>query len=185
MARFLVLGSLLFSTAALAGPGLFPQPSVLSLTSPEVDLAAEQIPEPHVPTLLAAGAFAGLLATPLALAAGAAFGTISNNLYAGLVPGLLPALLVPPLVVVFTEWLVAERSGEGRFRLIPALLVAVVAQAAILAVGIFTGVNATNGSGIAVISLASAVALPTVTTAMLKLTERSPVVSVPVLTGSF
>jgi hypothetical protein len=122
---------------------------------------------------------------PAALLAGQAFGGLSNNLYAALVPSLLTALLIPPLAVTITEWMVAERSGKGRFRLVPTLLVTIVAQAAIIAAGIFLGANATSGSGVAVMTLASVVVLPTVTTAMLKLTERPPVLSVPVLSGTF
>ena len=116
---------------------------------------------------------------------GAEIGKGPNSLYGALIPTLLTGLLLPPLAVVITEWIVAERSGKGRFRLIPTLLVAVVGQAAIMAAGILLGVNGTNGSGIAVMTLASAVVLPTITTAMLKVTERAPIVSVPVLSGNF
>jgi hypothetical protein len=185
MTRILALGILTLSSVSFAAqPRLFPQPSVLTLLAPEV-VAEQKVAEPHVPTLLASGAFAALLATPIALIAGAEIGKGPNNLYAALIPTLLTGLLVPPLAVVITEWLVAERSGKGRFRLIPTLLVAVVAQAAIMAAGIFLGANATTGSGIAVMTLASVVVLPTVATAMLKVTERPPAVTVPVLSGNF
>lgn len=186
MTRFLALGILTLSTASFAAtPRLFPQPSVLSLLAPDVTITEQKVTEPHVPTLLASGAFAALLATPIALVVGAEIGKGSNNLYAALVPSLLTTLLVPPLAVVITEWMVAERSGSGRFRLVPTLLVAILAQAAVIAGGIFLGANATSGSGIAVVTLASVVVLPTVTTAMLKLTARSPAATVPVLSGSF
>ncbi len=186
MTRFLVLGLLTLSSVSLAAtPRLFPQPSVLTLLTPDVELTEPKVTEPHVPTLVATGAFAALISTPIALIAGAGVGKLSNNLYAALIPSLLTTLLIPPLAVVITEWLVAERSGKGRFRLIPTLLVAVVAQGAIMAAGIFLGANGTTGSGIALVTLASAVVLPTVTTAMLKGTERAPVVTVPVLSGNF
>lgn len=186
MTRFLALGLLTVSSVCLAAnPALFPQPSVLSLLTPDVELTEPKVTEPHVPTLLASGAFAALLSTPVALVVGAGLGSLSNNLYAALVPSLLTVLLVPPLAVVITEWMVAERSGRGRFRLIPTLLVTLVAQAGIIAAGIFLGANGTSGSGIAVMTLASAVVLPTVATAMLKVTERPPIVSVPVLSGTF
>lgn len=185
MAR-LVMFSVLVSTLATASPRLLPRQSLLALATGDVELVeTTKAPEPHVPTLLATGAFAGLIATPLSHLAGAGFGKLSNNLYAALVPALLTALLVPPLAVVLTEWMVAERTGKGRFRLIPSLLAGIVAQAGILAAGIFLDVNATNGTGVAIMTLASTVVLPTVTTAMLKLTERPPVVSVPVLSGNF
>ena len=185
MARFFVLGSLLVSTLAFASPRLFPQPSVVSLLTPELQLTEQKVSEPHVPTLVASGMFAALVASPIALGIGAGLGTLSNDLIGALLPALLTPLLVVPLAVVITEWMVAERSGKGRFRLIPTLLVAVLAQAGVMAAGIFLGVNATHGSGIAIMTLPSAVVLPTVTTAMLKVTERSPVVSVPVLSGNF
>ncbi|MBS1149139.1 MAG: hypothetical protein H6Q89_837 [Myxococcaceae bacterium] len=186
MIRLLALGLLtLGSVSFAASPRLFPQPSVLTLLAPEVALTEPQIREPHVPTLLASGAFAALIATPLALAVGAEIGKGPKDLYAALVPSLLTTLLIPPLAVVLTEWMVAERTGKGRFRLVPTLLVAILGQAAIMGAGVLLGVNATTGAGVAVITLASAVVLPTATTAMLKLTERPPAVSVPVLSGNF
>ncbi len=186
MARALLFGLLVASPLSYAsGVRLFPQPSVLTLLKPDLALSEQQVTEPHVPSLIAGGAFAALLATPVALVAGAGLGTLSNNLYAALVPSLLTALLVPPLAVVLTEWFLAERSGKGRFRLVPTLLVALVAQGAILAAGIFLGANATSGSGVALLTLASAVVLPTVTTAMLKVTERPQGLTVPVLSGNF
>ena len=186
MTRFLALGILTLSSVSFAAnPRLFPQPSLVTLLGADVELTAPKVIEPHVPTLLASGAFAAMISTPLALIIGGEIAKGPNNLYAALVPTLLTGLLIPPLAVVITEWLVAERSGQGRFRLIPTLLVAIVGQAAIMAAGVFLGANATNGQGIAILTLASAVVLPTLTTGMLKLTERAPVVSVPVLSGNF
>lgn len=188
MTRLLALGLLTLSSVSFAAvPKLFPQPSVLTLLSPEVTLTEPKVEEPHVPTLVASGAFAALLATPIALIIGSEIGKGPNDLYAAVIPSLLTALLLPPLAVVITEWMVAERSGKGRFRLLPTLFVTLLGQAAVLAGGILLGVNATHGSGIAVMTLASAVVLPTLTTAMLKLTERAPAVAVtvPVLSGNF
>ena len=185
MPRFLILGALtLGSVSGATAPSLLPRAHVLPLRTLEPSLT-QSVDEPHVPTLVASGAFAALLATPTALLAGAGLGSLSNNLYGAVVPSLLTALLVPPLAVVLTEWVLAERSGKGRFRLIPTLLVAVVGQAAVLGAGILLGVNGTSSSGAAVVTLASAVVLPAVTTAMLKVTERPPAFSVPVASGSF
>ncbi len=185
MTRFLVLGCLTVASVSLAAPSrLVPQPSMVTLMTPEVQVTQPTVTEPHVPTMVASGMFAGLLSMPIALIAGSEIGKLSNNLYAALIPSLLTTLLLPPLAVVITEWVVAERSGKGRFRLIPTLLVTIVAQAAIMAAGIFLGANGTSGGGIAILTLASTVVLPTVATAMLKGTERPPVV-VPVLNASF
>lgn len=188
MARLLTLGLLLAATASFAASNrLIPQRSLLTLM-PDSDVtgaSAATVPEPHIPTLVASGAAAALFSSPVALALGAWAGTLSNNLYAALLPALLIAAIVPSVATVVTEWMVAERSGKGRFRLIPTLLVTFVAQLGLMAGGLFLGVNATNGSGIAIMTLASTVVLPTVTTAMLKVTERAPIVSVPVVAGNF
>lgn len=186
MFRLATLGLLLLSTAALAAsPRLIPQRSVLTLL-PDAALEAQaKVPEPHVPTLVASGAAAALFSTPAALLLGAWAGTLSNNLYGALLPALLIPAIVPTVATVVTEWMVAERSGKGRFRLIPTLAVTLLAQMALIAGGIFLGVNATVGSGVAIMTLASVVVLPTVTTAMLKATERPPMVSIPVVAGNF
>lgn len=182
MARALALGLLVLSTSAFAAsPRLVPQRSLLTLL-PEAHV--EQT-APHTPTLVASGMAAALFSTPAALLLGSWVGSLSNNLYAALVPALLIAGLVPSIATVVTEWMVAERSGKGRYRLIPTLVVTFLVQLGLMAGGILLGVNATQGSGVAVMTLASVVVLPTVTTAMLRLTERSPSVVVPVVSGNF
>ena len=168
MARLLTLGLLLSATASFAATDrLIPQRSVLTLL-PAAEVAQPEVTEPRTALLVASGAAAALFSSPVALAVGAWAGTLSNNLYAALLPALLIAAIVPSVATVVTEWMVAERSGKGRFRLIPTLLVTFVAQLGLMAGGLFLGVNATNGSGIAIMTLASTIALPPVTTALLK-----------------
>ena len=117
MARILTLVLVCSATAATAAPRLFPQPSMLTLL-PDAALTEAPPADPHVPTLVASGAAAALFSTPAALLLGAWVGTLSNNLYAALIPSLLIAGLVPSIATVVTEWMVAERSGKGRFRLV-------------------------------------------------------------------
>ena len=79
----------------------------------------------------------------------------------------------------------AERIAPGRFRWGPALGVALVTQLAILAGGVLLGVSGTSASGAALYTLADTVALPTVTTAMLRWTERPAAASVQLISGNF
>ncbi len=179
MARFFLLGLLVASTAGAASPRLFPE-TPLGAVVPE--LKAE---EPRAAVLVATGAAAAMFVTPGSLMLGTGVGKVSNNLYAAALPALLITLLLPPLAVVFTEWLAAERVAPGRFRWGPALAVALVTQALVLTGGVLLGVSGTNASGAALYTLADTVALPTVTTAMLRWTERPVAPSATLLSGNF
>ena len=197
MARSLLLLILLAAPLTLATPRLFPQPSLLSLAGPDLKAGVDSAPRPRL--LLATGAAAALFVTPAALMLGGWAGTWSNNLLGALLPALLIALLLPPLAVVFSEWTLANRGAPGTFRWVPALAVALVTQLALIGGAVLLGVSGVSAAGIALFTLADVVALPTVTTAMLRWTQRPDsvtselqrasgdrlTVSVPVLSGSF
>jgi hypothetical protein len=179
MVRPFLLVLLLAGCTAAASPRLFPEVAPFSL-APE--LKAE---EPRAEVLVATGAASSFFATPGTLLLSSGLGKVSNNLYAAALPSLLLTLLLPPLAVVFSEWMAAERVSPGRFRWLPALGVAVLTQALLIAGAALLGVSGTNSGGVALFTLADVVALPTVSTAMLKWTERSPAVNVPVVAARF
>ena len=179
MARLSALALLLAGSVGFGSPRLFPELPLLSQT---FEL---KVVEPRTEVLIATGAAAAFFVAPASLLLGTGVGKVSNNLYLAALPALLITLLLPPLAVVFTEWLAADRVAPGRFRWGPALGVAFLSQALVMAGAILLGVSGTSSAGAALFTLADAVALPTATTAMLKWTERAPTPSVPLISGNF
>lgn len=179
MARLLLLGLLLCCSTAFASIRLFPQPSLLTL-APSLEVV-----EPAPKVLVATGAAAAFFVAPAALMLGGWLGSLSNDFYGAALPALLVALLLPPLAVVFAEWLTADHAAPGRFRWLPALGAVLLTQLVMIAGAVLLGVSGVSASGAALFTLADVVALPTVATAVLHWTERPGALLVPVISGSF
>jgi hypothetical protein len=126
--------------------------------------------EPSVDPLLSqvgAGAGAALLASPASLYLGSLMGTLSSNLVLAALPSVLSFVLLPPLAVVFAEWMVLRQLAPSSARFSPAIWVTTGAQLLVFLGAVMLGVDAQSFADVAVLSLVEAIVLPSAATLMM------------------
>lgn len=148
----------------------------------------------------AAGAATAALTVPLTLWGASAVGSLSNNLFGAALPALAMLWVLPPLAVTLVEVLVGNALGADS-KLFPALWAALGTQLVAIVGAVLLGLYAGNPTHMALFTLGEAILLPGAATLVLGLSSQSatpnlsgaarsmsmlpPMVSMPVMQGTF
>lgn len=146
-------------------------PAMAATLTPELHTESSQSPRKWQ---LVAGAATAVVSVPVGIFVGGALGTVSNNLYAALIPGVLAWALIPAVAVSVVELVVGNSLSPGSSKLSPAIFAAVGANLAIVVVSILLGADARGLAHLSLITLVSALVLPSVTTGVMAATAPQP-----------